>query len=512
MIHGRRIRGPRLAEAAPCGLYAAGGSPPVRAEFLSDRKGLQARSVCARTYIHVPLRHSAQLVHTHIGIRFVRSVAGGRSSLPQKLRCGCALLAIAVLGAAGCGGSLGSIARAPFRLRADTTVWGSLLGPFDGTVVEQSTGSPIAGALVVATWAFETEDTRPVPAGTYSTSVVTSPDGSYALPSLPLRERRLSLLRRFTLQVYKAGFVGYRSDYRADDLTPRHDFCQLGNKARLDRLTTGESRVRNLVFLGAGPLLRRSAQAELIQASFELGELQPEKAAGSSEDPAGSNSDHASPGKRPRPTPPPAAPPTLAEQLLTLTDVEQTAAKQIARVYEVKPAPERSLTFAAGTGPTISYVGVHYRAADLPESHDALLRTYRLPSGRDAETVWKKIREQLSTPQLKEVAGAPPISVPATRAERPLLPEVPLASPPLRDAQAGRHAMPLPTLLPSSPPIKNPLRIDASLRVHDEKGRVFGTAVLIRQHGLILELVCGADLCENEAATTALLLRALGRL
>ena len=201
----------------------------------------------------------------------------------------------------------------------------------------------------------------------------------------------------------QTGFVGYRSDHRADDLTLRHDFLPAGQqgppRSADDR---GVARAQPGV-LGAGLVLRRSAQAELIQASFELGELQPEKAR-QPEDPAGSHSDHASPGKRPRPTPPPAAPPTLAEQLLTSPTLNRRRPKD-ARVYEVKPAPERSLTFAAGTGPTISYVGVHYRAADLPESHDALpcapiaCRAVAMP--RPSE----KIREQPGDPQLKEGAA-----------------------------------------------------------------------------------------------------------
>lgn len=412
----------------------------------------------------------------------------------------------------GCSGSLGSVARAPFRLRPDTTIWGSLLGPFDGTVVEQNTGSPIASALVVGTWSFETGDVRPVSAGAYTTSVVTAPDGSYSLPSLPLRERRLALLRRFTLQVYKAGFAGYRSDYRADDMTPRHDFSQLTNKARLERLTTGDSRVRSLVFLGPGPALRQTAQAELAHAALELDNLQSDRPAVPLPAADPTASDRLSQVKRSRPAAASSTPPTLAEQLLTLTDVEGAASQKLARVYEVKPALERSLVFPGNTGPAISYVGVHYRAIEQPESHDALLRTYRMISGRDADVVWKKIREQLATPQLKEITGVPAIAIPPTRAPTPLIAEVPMASPPLRDGGAGRNNMPLPTVLPASPPIKTPLRIDATLRVHDEKGRVFATAVLIRQHGLVLELVCGADLCENEAATTALLLRALGRL
>lgn len=426
-------------------------------------------------------------------------------------------MAVSLVGLSACSPGIARVARASFRLRSDTTVWGSLLGPFEGVVLEQSTGSPVAGALVIGTWAFEDESALPVPAGAYSTSVVTGPDGSYALPSLPQRERRLSLLRRFTLLVYKAGYVGYRSDYRSDDGTPRQDFVQAGNKIRLDRLGSGESRLRNLVFLGGGSLVQRAAQADVIQAALELAELQPERAPTvTSETAKEAATAKEQQGDRARTAPQPLreatrlGPPTLAEQLLTLTDVEQMASQREARVYESKAAPERSLLVNPPLA--MQYSGVHYRASDHPESHDILLRAFRLGSGRDAEVLWKKLREQLVTPQLNEITTAAPLVPPSQRAASPLVPEVPVVSPPLRDGQASRHTMPLPTLLPNAAPFQTPLRIDATLRVHDAKQRAYGVAVLIRQHGLVLELICGADLCETEAATSALLLRALGRL
>ncbi len=451
----------------------------------------------------------------------VRPVASSSVRPARRLSAGLGALVLFLCAAAlpACTSGLASVAKAPFRLRPDTTVWGSLLGPFEGSVVESSTGSPIAGALVVGTWAFEDDGALPVPAGSYATSVVTAADGSYSLPILPVRERRLSLLRRFTLLVYKAGYVGYRSDYRADDGTPRHDFAQLNNKARLDRLTTGESRLRNLVFLGGGGLVQRAAQAEVIQAALELAELQPDRqapAAKDAKDPseaarsAATDAGKSAAASRPARDAADLGPPSLAQPLLSLTDVEGRASQKEARVYEAKAAPERSLVFNPPL--SVQYSGVHYRAADRPESHDILLRAYRLPSGRDADTLWKRLREQLVTPQLKELAGLAPLVPPAQRAATPLLPEAPAVSPPLRDGQAGRHAMPMPTLLPNAPPIATPLRIDASLRVHDAKQRAYGVAVLLRQHGLVLELICGADLCESEPAASALLVRVLGRL
>ena len=120
---------------------------------------------------------------------------------------------------------------------------GSLLGPFDGQVIDQSTGSPLASALVVGTWAFQETGGMATPESSYTETVVTGSDGSYALPSLPTGRQFAGLLRRFTLIVYKAGFVGYRSDLRFDDRSPRHDFVQRGNMVRLDRFPQGESHV-----------------------------------------------------------------------------------------------------------------------------------------------------------------------------------------------------------------------------------------------------------------------------
>lgn len=413
----------------------------------------------------------------------------------------------------GCSGGVARVAQAPFRLRPDTTVWGSLLGPFDGQIVDQSTGSPVSGALVIGVWTFEDSAGLPTPAGAYTTTAVTGADGNYTLPALPVGERRLSLLRRFTLIAYKTGFSGYRSDYRSDDGTPRYDFAQTNNKVRLDRLGPSDSRARTLVFLGAGHHLHRSAQPDLIQAALELAELQPERTASTAPLASGTATAEASTprlAKAEDRRPPTNAPTTLASQLLTLTDVEQLASAREARVYAVESAPERSLTFSPPL--RVSYSGVHYRASNHPESHDVVLRAYRLGSGRDAETLWKKLRPALLVPPLQELTGAgvAPMVPPAGRAPTPLLPEVPSVSPPLRDGAGTPHAMPL--AAPSTAPPAGPLRFDATLRVHDAKQRAYGVAVLIRQHGLVVELICGADLCEKESVATELIGHALGRL
>lgn len=188
-------------------------------------------------------------------------------------------LAFGLLSLSALSGCMGPVAKAPFAGRLGSGQVGSLLGPFDGQVLDQSTSSPLTSALVVGTWAFEEPGGLASPESSYSVSVVTGSDGNYSLPSLPAGRQFAGLLRRFTLVVYKAGFVGYRSDLRFDDRSPRHDFVQRGNVVRLERFPQGESHAKHLVFLGSGAALRGAAQSEIIAASLELQETAPQLAA-----------------------------------------------------------------------------------------------------------------------------------------------------------------------------------------------------------------------------------------
>lgn len=409
-----------------------------------------------------------------------------------------------MLFASGC---TGVVAQAPFRLRPDTTHWGNLNGPFDGHVFDQGTTNPISGAMVIGTWSFESEAGPAVPEGSYSINVLTGSDGSYSLPELPVSQRRSALLRRFTLVIYKAGYIGYRSDLRFDDRTPRTDFAQLANVARLERLAGGESRAHHLVFLGGGQPLLRAAQAEVIQAALELAERAPSLP----------GSDLPAPKSETEPTvkSTPKTPTTLAEQLLLVADVE-AASPNGKHDFTVEALPLN----LPGDAPTGDYSGVHYRAKGEKESFDAALRVFRSGSGSDAEAIWKRLRAQLQLPGLRDAGGnGSTVKLPADRASQPLLPDVPDKAPPLRDGTGAAHA-----LLPHAPPApagadaaadKNksvPLRIDAQLTAYDAKQRVYGVVLFIRRLGLVLELLCGADLCPGEEAAHNLLSRSLARL
>lgn len=203
----------------------------------------------------------------------------------------CLGLGLGLLSLSALSGCMGPVAKAPFAGRLGSGQVGSLLGPFDGQVLDQSTASPLTSALVVGTWAFEEPGGIASPESSYSVSVVTGSDGNYALPSLPAGRQFAGLLRRFTLVVYKAGFVGYRSDLRFDDRSPRHDFVQRGNAVRLDRFPQSESHTKHLVFLGSGAALRGAAQSEIIAASLELQETAPPLAAEPTE-PAAAKESH----------------------------------------------------------------------------------------------------------------------------------------------------------------------------------------------------------------------------
>lgn len=416
------------------------------------------------------------------------------------------------LGGSGCSGA---VAQAPFRLRPDTTNWGSLFGPFDGQVLDQATGNPISGALVVGSWAFEAERGPAVPLSAYSITAITNNDGGYNLPALPTTQRSLSLLRRFTLVVYKAGYIGYRSDTRWEDRSPRTDFSQLANKARLERIPAGESRAHILAFLGGGQALMRAAQAEVIQAALDLAERSPALPTLKS-DTEGSAERRAKPDR----------PLTLAEQLLPIADVEASV-RGARRVYSGEPLPTSLVPATAGDQKAaatpvpaedvldrVEYSGVHYGAKDAPESHDAALRIWRAASGTDAEAVWKRLQGQLQAPPLRDASGTvvPTLQAPAQRGAQPLLPEVPLNFPPLRDANGvGRTLLPhVPAAAPTQP--LKPISIDASVSAYDNKRRTYGIAVLVRKLGLVVELLCGADLCPGEEAVHGLLNRALERL
>jgi hypothetical protein len=263
------------------------------------------------------------------------------------------------------------IAEAPFPARPDTVEPGDLAGPFDGRVVDASTGHPLAGALVFASWGLEVGDGLTAPAGAVTANVETDSDGRYHVDKLRSWPGRRTRVTRFTLLVYKGGYIGYRSDRRFDDLGARRDFAQGGNQVKLDRFGRGVSHVRHVRFLGGGGPLRVALSTEYQQASLEL---------------AGKSSVLES-GQ-------PAAPSLDVSGLLTTDELKAVTG------YSGSFAVER----LADLPQSPSYDSKHFRAEGKPESYDAAIRVWRL-AGPAAAARWSTLLQEIPHATAGKEAG-----------------------------------------------------------------------------------------------------------
>jgi hypothetical protein len=177
------------------------------------------------------------------------------------------LLVLAALVFASCGPL---VEKAPFAARPDTLHPGDLLGPFDGIIVDAETERPIASATVAGSWAFERGIGLRGPAGIREFNLETSADGRYQIPRPDdLATGGSMRLRRFTLIVYRRGYVAYRSDFKFGGDEVRHDFSQHANKIRLEKWQTTMEHRRHLAFLGGGQSIAKAAGWEAQPASLE---------------------------------------------------------------------------------------------------------------------------------------------------------------------------------------------------------------------------------------------------
>jgi hypothetical protein len=320
-------------------------------------------------------------------------------------------------------GCAAQVAQAPFSARNDTVAPGDLLGPFDGRVVDAASGKPISGAVVFGSWGFEVGHGLTAPSGASSVTTETDSDGRYVLPRLEKLPGSRSRVQRFTLVIYKRGFVAYRSDRRFDDGSVRHDFSQHLNLARLDPAQPSLSHVKHVLFAGGGAPIRRAMAGEIVQASLEASGL-------------GGNA------------PPPGAAvaaPLDASPLLSIDELKAVTGF----------AGDFTLGKLADLPSSPTYDSRHFRAVGKPESYDAALRVWKLPTAEAADAEYARL--------LKTVPHA---------AE------------------------------------KNELG-DRSLRGYD--GRILAAAAEDRARGVVIELTCGVDQCRDGEQAVALLKRVFAR-
>ncbi len=264
---------------------------------------------------------------------------------------------------------------APFRVRPDAAEPGSLQGPFDGRVVDTTTHSPIAGALVYGAWTFERGTGLSEPAGAKEFVASTDAAGYYKVPAMSGTPRG-ARVTEFTLMIYKRGYIAYRSDRRFTDLGLRMDFAQHANQVLLERWRNELSHARHLRFVGSGTTVAALTQWELSDASAELDGKRPQ------------GGDDVRPGRGEGTY-------IVAAQLLTETDIK-TRTKYDGS-FETGPLQDEP--------DTASYSSQHFKALGRPETWDIAIRMWKLDAGK-AQERYEELLTQLPGIAEKDEVGS----------------------------------------------------------------------------------------------------------
>lgn len=158
---------------------------------------------------------------------------------------------------------------APFQGARNQVTDTSLIGPFDGQIVDATTGEPVQDAVVVGVWSYDQGDGFIGPSGSETISVQTDDVGRYRIARAPLRVRGPSLrLVSFHLVVYKRGYAGYRSDTEFEGATS--DFTGRHNRIELTKWRERDSHAEHLLFLAPPREVARVADWEQSQANLDL--------------------------------------------------------------------------------------------------------------------------------------------------------------------------------------------------------------------------------------------------
>ncbi|MDC0715386.1 carboxypeptidase-like regulatory domain-containing protein [Nannocystis bainbridge] len=251
---------------------------------------------------------------------------------------------------------------ANFAGARDVVTDASLLGPFDGQVVDAATSEPIAEATVVAVWAYDRGDGFIGPWGSETTSVTTDAAGRYRIPpaKLTVRASTARLVDAYLI-VYKRGYAGYRSDTVAIG-GPRSDFTVRHNRVELRKWQNSDSHAEHLLFLAPPRPLHKAVRWEAEIANLDLF-----RALGGAGGPAVVIEED-EPGQA---TAPVVAEVLDASGLLTPDEVRQRTG--YTEAFEVKDLADLKRTGF--------YHGVHLQATDSDERHDLALRVWSAPPG-----------------------------------------------------------------------------------------------------------------------------------
>jgi len=315
-------------------------------------------------------------MHRMSGREGARAPARTATATVRRLGTPAGAVVLALLWMVGCAPL---VRPATFVGARDQVTDASLLGPFDGQVLDATTGEPIADAMVVGVWAYDRGDGFIGPYGSETYSTTTDAAGRYRIapPKLSVRASALRLVS-FHVVVYKRGFLGYRSDALYEG-GRRPDFVVRHNRVELRKWRETDSHADHLLFLAAPKALRRTTLWEQDLANLDLfrqlGGAGGVAAAGQAPGPDGM----ATPG-------PMREPEWLdASGLLTIEEVRTRTSY----------ADPFDLTDLDDFERTDFYHGVHLRARDRGEDWDVAYRVWRAPPG-GMDPVVSTIQETMS--------------------------------------------------------------------------------------------------------------------
>ena len=256
----------------------------------------------------------------------------------------------------------GPLVRPPNFVGArDQVTDATLLGPFDGQVLDAATGEPIADAVVVGVWAYDRGDGFIGPYGSETYSTTTDQAGRYRIAPARLSVRASALrLVAFHVVVYKRGYLGYRSDALFEG-GARPDFTVRHNRVELRKWRENDSHADHLMFLATPKALRRTTLWEQDLANLDLFR----QLGGAGEAVAGATS--------PEPAARPNKDPEWLDASGLLTPDEVRTRTGYTEAFELEDLGDLARTDF--------YHGVHLRASGRDEPWDIAYRVWRSPPG-----------------------------------------------------------------------------------------------------------------------------------
>jgi hypothetical protein len=276
--------------------------------------------------------------------------------------------------------------RAPDFQGAKSVVTGeSLIGPFDGQVLDASTREPLTDVTLVAVWTFETGDGLVSSAGSETYETLSDRSGRYRIPAAKLRGRtHRDRLVHFSLHAYKRGYAGYRSDMHPDG-AHRDDFVQRHNRIELNKWRTDASHAEHLFFLTPPRTISQRSNWEADLANREWLATQTGSVATGTQ-PAELTNRVATDDDTAKT---PAAEPSAANWLDAgeLIAAEEIAARTGAHGLELVRGDLNDLPRSA------TYHGVHFQAKGQPATYDFAYRVWL--AGDDFSAVKGMIAENM---------------------------------------------------------------------------------------------------------------------